>query len=43
MGKGADGWAPWGPAIVTTSLIPDPQVLNLWTKVNGVTMQNVRT
>ncbi|KAJ7779530.1 hypothetical protein B0H14DRAFT_2962275 [Mycena olivaceomarginata] len=43
MGKGADGWAPWGPAIVTTSLIPDPQVLNLWTKVNGVTMQNDTT
>ncbi|KAJ6630125.1 hypothetical protein B0H10DRAFT_1775349 [Mycena sp. CBHHK59/15] len=43
MGKGADGWAPWGPAIVSTSIIPDPQVLNLWTKVNGVTMQNDTT
>jgi hypothetical protein len=30
-------------AIVTTSLIPDPQILNLWTQVNGVTMQNDTT
>ncbi|KAG6852949.1 hypothetical protein C0991_007929 [Blastosporella zonata] len=43
MGKGADGWAPWGPAIVSTSIIPDPQTLNIWTKVNGVTMQNDTT
>ncbi|KAF8887406.1 hypothetical protein BD779DRAFT_1441029 [Infundibulicybe gibba] len=43
MGKGPDGWAPWGPAIVSTNLIPDPQVLNIWTKVNGVTMQNSST
>ncbi|KAJ7743439.1 hypothetical protein DFH07DRAFT_979537 [Mycena maculata] len=43
MGKGADGWAPWGPAIVSTSIITDPQNLNLWTKVNGVTMQNDTT
>ncbi|KAF8063437.1 hypothetical protein FPV67DRAFT_1421138 [Lyophyllum atratum] len=43
MGKGADGWAPWGPAIVSTNIIPDPQTLNIWTKVNGVTMQNDTT
>ncbi|CAA7266763.1 unnamed protein product [Cyclocybe aegerita] len=43
MGKGADGWAPWGPAIVSTSIIPDPQTLRLWTKVNGVTQQNETT
>jgi 2-keto-4-pentenoate hydratase/2-oxohepta-3-ene-1,7-dioic acid hydratase in catechol pathway len=43
MGKGADGWAPWGPAIVSTNIIPDPQVLNIWTKVNGVTQQNSTT
>ncbi|GLB42867.1 putative fumarylacetoacetate (FAA) hydrolase family protein [Lyophyllum shimeji] len=43
MGKGPDGWAPWGPAIVSTDLIPDPQTLNIWTKVNGVTMQNDTT
>jgi 2-keto-4-pentenoate hydratase/2-oxohepta-3-ene-1,7-dioic acid hydratase in catechol pathway len=40
MGKGADTWAPWGPALVSTTLITDPQNLTLWTKVNGVTMQN---
>ncbi|KAJ7855023.1 hypothetical protein B0H14DRAFT_2443884 [Mycena olivaceomarginata] len=43
MGKGADGWAPWGPALVSTSIIKDPQNLNLWTKVNGVMMQNDTT
>jgi len=43
MGKGADGWAPWGPAIVSTNIIPDPQVLNIWTKVNGITQQNDTT
>lgn len=32
-----------GPAIVTTSVIPDPQTLNIWTKVNGVTQQNSST
>jgi len=43
MGKGADGWAPWGPAIVSTNEIQDPQTLNIWTKVNGVTQQNSST
>jgi len=43
MGKGADTWGPWGPAIVTTDIIPDPQTLNIWTKVNGVTQQNAST
>ncbi|KAJ7146076.1 hypothetical protein C8R44DRAFT_7049 [Mycena epipterygia] len=43
MGKGADGWAPTGPAIVSTSIIKDPQTLNLWTKVNGVLKQNDTT
>jgi len=43
MGKDADGWAPWGPAIVSTSIITDPQNLNLWTKVNGVMKQNDTT
>jgi len=43
MGKGADGWGPWGPAIVSTSIIPDPQKLVLWTRVNGVLMQNETT
>ncbi|KAJ7587187.1 hypothetical protein C8J56DRAFT_92749 [Mycena floridula] len=43
MGKGADGWAPWGPAIVSADLIPNPENLNLWTKVNGVYAQNSST
>ncbi|KXN90733.1 Fumarylacetoacetate hydrolase domain-containing protein 2 [Leucoagaricus sp. SymC.cos] len=43
MGKGADTWAPWGPALVSTNIIKDPQTLNIWTKVNGVTMQNETT
>ena len=38
-GKGFDGWAPYGPGIVTTEVIPDPQKLAIWTKVNGETLQ----
>lgn len=26
MGKDADGWGPWGPALTAVSEIPDPQV-----------------
>ncbi|KAF7360680.1 Fumarylacetoacetate hydrolase domain-containing protein 2 [Mycena venus] len=43
MGKDADGWAPWGPAIMSTNIIKDPQNLKLWTKVNGVLKQNDTT
>ncbi|KAF7320849.1 Fumarylacetoacetate hydrolase [Mycena chlorophos] len=43
MGKDADGWGPWGPAIVTKDIIPDPQKLNIYAKVNGVTKQNDTT
>lgn len=43
MGKGADGWAPWGPALVSTNVISDPNNLKLWTKVNGVVKQNDTT
>ncbi|KAF7441369.1 hypothetical protein PC9H_001719 [Pleurotus ostreatus] len=43
MGKGPDGWAPWGPAIVSTNIITDPQALNIWTRVNGVLQQNATT
>lgn len=39
LGKGFDGWAPYGPGIVSTSVIPDPQKLKIWTKVNGQSMQ----
>jgi 2-keto-4-pentenoate hydratase/2-oxohepta-3-ene-1,7-dioic acid hydratase in catechol pathway len=42
LGKGFDGWAPFGPGIVSSSLIKDPQQLKIWTKVNGEQVQ-VRT
>lgn len=39
LGKGFDGWAPWGPGIVSSSLIKDPQALKVKTVLNGKTMQ----
>lgn len=39
LGKGFDGWAPYGPGIVSASLIKDPQNLRISTKLNGKTMQ----
>ncbi|WP_420386711.1 fumarylacetoacetate hydrolase family protein [Roseivirga sp.] len=42
-GKSCDSFAPLGPYIVTQDEIPDPHNLNLWLKVNGVTMQNGNT
>lgn len=39
LGKGFDGWAPFGPGIVSFSLIKDPQSLRISTKLNGKTMQ----
>ncbi|KAG9247521.1 hypothetical protein BJ878DRAFT_532525 [Calycina marina] len=43
LGKGFDGWAPYGPGIVSTSLIKDPQNLKISTKVNGKTVQSDNT
>ncbi|KAG7092309.1 hypothetical protein E1B28_008671 [Marasmius oreades] len=43
MGKDADGWAPWGPALVTTDVIPDPQTLHLFARKNGELKQNATT
>jgi len=43
VSKGQDTFAPMGPAIVTADEIPDPQNLNLWTRVNGVEKQNGNT
>ncbi|KAF5391430.1 hypothetical protein D9757_002031 [Collybiopsis confluens] len=43
MGKDADGWAPWGPAITTPDEISNVQNLSIWAKVNGVTKQNDTT
>lgn len=42
VGKGFDGWAPWGPGIVAASLL-DPQALKISTKLNGTTVQNSNT
>jgi 2-keto-4-pentenoate hydratase/2-oxohepta-3-ene-1,7-dioic acid hydratase in catechol pathway len=39
LGKAFDGWAPFGPAIVTGDVIKDPQALKIWTKLNGKTVQ----
>ena len=39
LGKGFDGWAPYGPGIVTGNVIRDPQALKIWTKLNGKTVQ----
>jgi 2-keto-4-pentenoate hydratase/2-oxohepta-3-ene-1,7-dioic acid hydratase in catechol pathway len=41
--KSFDGFAPIGPAIATTKLIPDPQALKYTTRVNGVKRQETLT
>ena len=38
-GKGFDGWAPYGPGIVTKETIKDAGSLKIWTKLNGKVMQ----
>ncbi len=43
LGKSLDGTCPMGPVIVTADEIPDPQVLNLYTRVNGVVKQSSNT
>ena len=43
LGKGFDGWAPYGPGIVSTKLIKDPQNLRITTKVNGTLVQESST
>ena len=43
MGKGFDGWAPFGPGIVSSSIIKDPSKLRIWTKLNGKTVQDSST
>ncbi|KAF7513736.1 hypothetical protein GJ744_007787 [Endocarpon pusillum] len=43
LGKGFDSWAPFGPGIVSTELIPNPQDLSLTTRLNGKEMQRSRT
>ena len=41
--KGQDTYGPFGPCIVTAEEIPDPQVLDLWLKVNGQLKQSSNT
>ncbi|KAH8422931.1 fumarylacetoacetate hydrolase family protein [Aspergillus melleus] len=43
LGKGFDGWAPFGPGIVSSSLIRDPNDLHISTKLNGHTVQSSST
>ncbi|KAL8965409.1 MAG: hypothetical protein Q9183_003868 [Haloplaca sp. 2 TL-2023] len=43
LGKGFDGWAPFGPGIVSSSLIKDPQALNISTRLNGNIVQHSST
>ncbi|GAO15960.1 uncharacterized protein UV8b_02471 [Ustilaginoidea virens] len=42
-GKSYDGWAPYGPGIVTTKVVKDPHRLKIWTKINGEIRQNGTT
>ncbi|KAI9814110.1 MAG: hypothetical protein M1832_005998 [Thelocarpon impressellum] len=43
LGKGFDGWAPFGPGIVAQNLIPDPQSLRIGTRLNGQVVQDGST
>jgi 2,4-didehydro-3-deoxy-L-rhamnonate hydrolase len=43
LGKNADGSGPFGPWIVTVDEIPDPDSLQLQTRVNGNTVQDGNT
>ncbi|HZF75348.1 MAG TPA: fumarylacetoacetate hydrolase family protein [Acetobacteraceae bacterium] len=40
LGKGLDGFAPMGPAILTADEVPDPRALRLTTHVNGERRQD---
>jgi 2-keto-4-pentenoate hydratase/2-oxohepta-3-ene-1,7-dioic acid hydratase in catechol pathway len=43
LGKSFDTFAPVGPFLVTAAEVPDPQNLEIETRVNGVTMQHSNT
>ncbi|RAL08688.1 fumarylacetoacetate hydrolase family protein [Aspergillus homomorphus CBS 101889] len=43
LGKGFDGWAPFGPGIVSSQIISDPNNLHIATKLNGQTVQSSST
>jgi len=42
-GKGADGFGPLGPWLVTADAVPDPQDLAMWLEVDGRRMQDGST
>jgi 2-keto-4-pentenoate hydratase/2-oxohepta-3-ene-1,7-dioic acid hydratase in catechol pathway len=42
-GKSCDTFAPLGPTIVTTSVVPDPHKLSIKLRLNGKTMQDSNT
>jgi len=41
--KSFDGFTPTGPFVVTRDEIPDPQALNIWTVLDGTTLQDATT
>jgi transcription initiation factor TFIIH subunit 2 len=41
--KSFDAFAPMGPCIASPAVIPDPQALTYWTKVNGEKRQETKT
>lgn len=43
LGKSFDGFAPFGPALVTSDEIPDPGKLRIQLRLNGRTMQDSNT
>ena len=43
LGKGFDSWAPFGPGIVSSRVITDPQELAIVTRVNGEVRQKSNT
>jgi 2-keto-4-pentenoate hydratase/2-oxohepta-3-ene-1,7-dioic acid hydratase in catechol pathway len=43
LGKSFDGFAPFGPELVTADEIPSPGNLNITLRLNGTTMQNSNT
>lgn len=43
LGKGFDGWGPYGPGIVSSSVIKDPQTMRITTKLNGQIVQDSNT
>lgn len=43
LGKGFDGWAPFGPGIVSGGVIEDPNALQIETRLNGKVVQRSNT